>query len=764
MRKPLFFLTSYCLCQLGFSQTPIGTWQVHVPMSSFEWIGETSTNIYAANQYGVLSYDREEQSVLPLTKVSALSQTGLTSFECNAKANICIVGYENGNLDIIRGNNEISNQPAILNSQTIGDKSVYDISFLEESIWLATGVGILLLSAETGNVLEYTPVNYLGENQKILNIYPLGNSLIFNTPDHIFTTSISTLFTDPSFEIIDIPANTTRIKQFFEFNNQFYALYQTDAFLEDTLYTLQNNQFVASPYLAGSGMRHFDVSAGKLLSTQATSIIEYNSNLEAQATIFTYGSPGFDAKTARYSIYEDEIIVADKDFGGVRVTFENQYAAKKFSLNSPKSGQISSLSSIDGSIYGLPGGNEYTYNRPILQRFRDQEWVSQELVSASYQTFVNGNAITQVNDNLYVGSDRGGLAVVSQSLELLSVYDNQTSPLEDLQNNYFYFGVTGVSSDSEGNVYLAYNKSDKPLKVLLKSGTWIEIQFSDAALTQPKTGDLLLLSNGFVVMTIVDIGILVYDFNGTPEKIQDDQYRLLTSSSTEGALPSGQVVCFVEDSDNELWIGTAEGIGIIYSTSSIFTTGFDGAQKVIVNQDGYNGYLFETESVEAIAVDGANRKWIGTFGSGVFLVSQDGTNQIHSFNLDNSPLFDNKIQDIAIHPTTGEVFISSEKGLVSYRSDATKATTTLENIKVFPNPVKPGYSGNIAITNITEDAYVRICDIAGSILFEGPSLGGQAMWNGRDERGQRVNSGVYLVQVVNRDGSLGATSKIFFIQ
>ena len=155
--------------------------------------------------------------------------------------------------------------------------------------------------------------------------------------------------------------------------------------------------------------------------------------------------------------------------------------------------------------------------------------------------------------------------------------------------------------------------------------------------------------------------------------------------------------------------------------------------------------LLETENVIDIAVDGANRKWIGT-QNGVFLLSPSGEEQVDRFTVANSPLFDNNIVDIAVDQQTGEVFIGTAKGIISYQSDAVEGGRVhRSDILVYPNPVREDYEGPIAINGLARDAVVKITDVTGKLVFETNALGGQAVWNGRDYNGRRVQTGVYLV-------------------
>ena len=170
------------------------------------------------------------------------------------------------------------------------------------------------------------------------------------------------------------------------------------------------------------------------------------------------------------------------------------------------------------------------------------------------------------------------------------------------------------------------------------------------------------------------------------------------------------------------------------------------------------------ESVTSIAIDGANRKWFGTKNSGVFVYSSDGSQQIKHFTEENSPLFSNTINHIDINPQNGEVLISTEKGLISYKGEATEGQSTHENVIVYPNPVKENYYGPIAIKNVVEDANVKITDIAGNLIESMTAYGGQVVWDGKNKYGQRANTGVYLVFTTDPTGIETNVAKILFIK
>ncbi|NNE29249.1 MAG: regulator, partial [Saprospiraceae bacterium] len=251
--------------------------------------------------------------------------------------------------------------------------------------------------------------------------------------------------------------------------------------------------------------------------------------------------------------------------------------------------------------------------------------------------------------------------------------------------------------------------------------------------------------------TVDKNGLLVYDDNGTLNTPNDDNVRLIKTTNSQ--LPENRVRCIEVDLDGEVWVGTELGVVSFNCGTSAFEPQLCQGFKQIVEVDGFRANLLETEDVRAIAVDGANRKWFGTT-NGVFLMSPNGKEQLAFFNSDNSPLPDNFINDIKIHPESGEVFIATGSGLVSYKGEAVQGVPfhVEENAYAFPNPVRPDYFGPIAIKGLTRDADIKITDVTGQLVFQTRALGGQAVWDGNDYTGRRASSGVYYVFATSDDG------------
>jgi len=256
--------------------------------------------------------------------------------------------------------------------------------------------------------------------------------------------------------------------------------------------------------------------------------------------------------------------------------------------------------------------------------------------------------------------------------------------------------------------------------------------------------------------------LIVFNDNNTPYDPSDDQTRRLSSAAGNGALPGNFILSMATDRDGQVWLGSDKGVAVIYSPSNIFSNQNFDAQQVLIAQDGFGNNLLESEAINAIAIDGANRKWFGTDRAGVFLMSPDGTKGIAHFTEENSPLLSNSVTSITI-TESGEVFFGTSKGIISYRSESAPPQPTYDNLIIFPNPVRESYNGTIAIRGLVENTSVKITDVAGNIVYSTLSEGGQATWDGRNFNGNRVQTGVYLVFVTNTDGSKTTVGKIMFI-
>jgi len=318
----------------------------------------------------------------------------------------------------------------------------------------------------------------------------------------------------------------------------------------------------------------------------------------------------------------------------------------------------------------------------------------------------------------------------------------------------------GLALDEGSNLWVTNSGVTNCISYKTPSGVWGSLNFSPII---GITGlEQILVDKSDQKWAVLTSGLLVYKGNTFAAPNASNAKKLSTNVGY-GGLPSNTVYCLAEDINNEIWIGTDKGIAVFYSPENVFSGQNFDAQQILIEQDGHVQILLETESVQAIAVDDANRKWIATSKSGVFLMSADGTKQIAHFDESNSPLFSNNVKSIAINHKTGEVYFGTTKGIISYRGTSIEALEDFTDVYAFPNPVKHDYDGPIAIKGLMNNSTLKITDISGSLVYETKSEGGQAIWYGKNFKDERVSSGVYMVFCTSEDGSKKTVTKILVI-
>jgi sugar lactone lactonase YvrE len=439
---------------------------------------------------------------------------------------------------------------------------------------------------------------------------------------------------------------------------------------------------------------------------------------------------------------------ANDDF---RFYDDNIGKCDRFRFNSPHTQQATEIEVANGKVYVATIGSDVNlnaiYNRAGLYILdNENQWTrfsgesNPELIASDCDKDLWRVAPHPFEDKFYLGSFVGGLVEVTNSGAETKCYTQYNSILQNAgASGTTRTAIGGMAFDTEGNMWICNYDAAAPIAVLKADGSLRN--FSAAPVS-----NLLQVAvdrNGYKWFVVgFNGGVMVYDSGSDLDSPGDDRYRVFTTANS--VLPSNTVYCVEVDLDGDVWVGTQQGTVSFECGNNVFDTNCKGSRR-IVNVDGFNGYLLENEEIRTIAVDGANRKWFGT-ATGIFVQSASGEVQEAHFTSTNSPLFDNSITDIAINPITGEVWIGTSKGLISYRAEATVGAK-INTLKpyAYPNPVRPDYDGPIAVYGLANDANVKITDVAGNLVYEGKAYGGQAVWDGRDYLGRRAASGVYLI-------------------
>lgn len=432
----------------------------------------------------------------------------------------------------------------------------------------------------------------------------------------------------------------------------------------------------------------------------------------------------------------------------------------------------------------IAGGRLDPYDRThydgTLMTYEDGKWTFFQEEGISEQTSLKYRDMTCLiqdpKDPSHHFATAGGTGLYEfRDFKFVNHWSRHNTPLVSAaEPSPNYVRLDGLQYDEKGNLWLLNNQADTVVRVRKPDGTWKGF-FIEAMKNAPTCERTLIDSKGRFWATSRRTvsnhtgGLLCLDYNGTIDNTKDDvaTYRTQVTNQDGTSYSFGGVYCLTEDIDGAIWIGTGAGLFVIADPDEWGSQQFRITQIKVPRNDGTNlaDYLLNGVAVTAICIDGAGRKWIGTQENGLYLVSHDGTEILAYYHQDNSPLLSNNIYSIAIHHTTGEVMIGTEKGLCSLMGHATSPFESLEDsqLKVYPNPLRPEHHQGVTLTGLTADADIKITTTNGQVVGAGTSLGGTFVWDARGLDGSRVKPGVYYFMVSTADGKKGVTAKVVVI-
>jgi ligand-binding sensor domain-containing protein len=320
--------------------------------------------------------------------------------------------------------------------------------------------------------------------------------------------------------------------------------------------------------------------------------------------------------------------------------------------------------------------------------------------------------------------------------------------------------VNGPVFDKSGNLWVTNSAVRKALKVFKANGQWqsYDMQNVSANIPRLRFGRMIIDKNGTKWMATWRDGVI-----GFNESL-NNRFKIISAQAEGGNLPSFDVRALAVDNRNQLWIGTLAGLRVLSSVDSFSSDETLRTNAIIIIEDNLAQELLYEQSISDIFVDGANNKWIGTIDAGVFYVSSDGQKTIYHFTTDNSPLPSNTINDIDVNGTTGEVFFATSKGMVSFKGVSTTANGNLNSVYVYPNPVRPEFTGTVKISGLMDKVHVKIADIEGSLVYEAISEGGTIEWDTTAFGKYKVASGVYMIFISSEDGAETKVKKVMIVR
>ena len=728
----------------------IDEWRSFLPYNDGRWVTQSPDRVYYSTGISLISVDKNDtDNIQFLDKVNGLSNVGIEQVTYDPFTEQLIVVYTDSDIDIVDGENVFNISDIKENQVLTGDRSVNDIlPFQENIIYFGTAFGIVELNLER---LEFT--NTIFTNIAINELASNGTVIYAATDDGVFTIDIATAQNASDFSSWSLLGPEQGLPDVYE------ALY-IESF-DDRLFIVLDEDEI---WVEGeSGFSPMDLGEFSDLDIQflnmgAERLMMGMRNGDQGRVVFvdtdlSLTSGPTDCTNRLLFAVEDEtgrIWYAD-EFSRLRWSGQENGSCTMRITNSPKA-EVSLDIDVKGDVvYVATGGvrENFTplFNRDGFYILDNGTWNifdenSLQLIAGL--DFLNLFQIethpSPIDNRIYVASYFEGLLEYDTETGEGTIYKENNSPILNTEGDPSRERISGLAFDQNEVLWINNFGAETPLIAMTPEGVWHA--FDPAGDNQ--LAKVVVDDNGFTWSVLVGAGggVVVHDSNQTPEDPTDDRSIVINSSNS--AIETGTINTIGVDLDGEVWVGTNQGPVIFNSSSNLFEGEQLGSVRTVL-QDSILAILLETEDILAIEFDGANRKWFGT-RNGIFVQSPDGEIQEMRFNVDNSPLFDNQINALKYDDNTGIMYISTNQGLQSFRTQTLGATNRHSNtVFAYPNPVRPEYQGDIQIRGLARDANVKITDLNGKLVFETTALGGQAIWDGRDYTGRRAETGVYLV-------------------
>jgi ligand-binding sensor domain-containing protein len=760
-------LAFYCVAlTIPFSSRaqlqPIGQWRDHLPYQQVTGVAYTTEKVWAITPYSLFSVDATDNSIERWSRTNGLSETGISAIGAEPTGKRVVVAYNNSNIDVLV-DDKVININSLKNASLSGDKSVPSIFLYQQLAYLATGFGIVAINLDKYEIKDTYIIGSGGARIAVNAITSDGTYLYAASAEGIKKALVNGVnLADFRNWLLVSGANGLPAG-----NVQSLASVQNNvlAVKNDSLWLQSGNNW-SLLYRDGWSIKNCTVSNNRILLSETSNNSGRVVVLTATGSFERYIQDVQLTRSPKQAIYfQNNFWIADTLAG------LSAYSGTSFNRQVPDAPPsiATGAMQVAGNTLWVAAGSvnanwEPVNNKNGLFQFSDNSWSAFNGARFSILdtlTDLVSLAVDPVNESVWAGSFGGGLANIKKD-NTITIF-KQNSVIQPAYFNRSSYRVSGLAFDADNNLWVANYGGENPVHVKKADGAWRSFIIPFALVEQAVSQIVIDDNNQKWFVLPKNNGLACFNHGQSIDNPGDDQWKLYRSGKGNGNLPSTDVRCIAKDKNNFIWVGTAKGIGVIQCAQQVFTTTGCEAVLPIVQQDNFAGYLFSDELVQAIAVDGADRKWVGT-QNGVWLISADAEKTLYRFTESNSPLLSNDVKQIAIDGKTGEVFFATAKGICSFRSTATETTVTNNDVLVFPNPVPPGYTGSIAIRGVANNAIVKITELNGRLVYETKALGSQAIWNGRDYKGRTISTGIYLVLTSDENHQQKQVTKIVFVQ
>ncbi|WP_281636916.1 T9SS type A sorting domain-containing protein [Flavobacterium marginilacus] len=764
MRKRLLYLFFLFVVQITFAQSNL-LWQGYFSYTQIKAVSESPKAIYAASENALFSKDNSTSIIKTTTTIDGLAGETITALYYSPAFNKTIIGYQNGLLTVINeADGSMLRVVDIINKSLPANiKRINHFMEYNGIVYVSTDFGIVQFNLTTQ---KFGDTYFIGDNGaeiKVSQTAVHSGFIYASTSNGIRKGDI----TNPN--LIDYKQwNVTTAGNWSgitSFGTELYAV-NTAGYVHK--YDSASNTFSSFLQLSEPAV-NFRSNADYLIITIPNSVLIYNKQMVLQRQInqnqITEMHGGFSCA----SVIGDTIFMGTNEKGLLTASLSGSSAFDNITPIGPSRNNIFALQASQNQIWTVYGDYDIFYNPYDLDDFGISKYSTSGWLNIPFAEVLGAKSMTRIAINpanekeVYASSYFSGLLKIQSDIPTI-LYNQNNSSLESLtisppDPSYIDIRIGGTVFDKSGNLWVNNSRVVNGLKMLSSGGQW-KTYAMDKIINTPGSNDfgtMVIDKYGTKWMSTNINGVIAFNESS-------NTFKKMTFGANQGNLPVQDVRALAVDTKNQLWIGTTKGLRVLTNVNSFQTESQLTAESIIIMEDNLAQELLYEQFITDIEVDGANEKWIATADAGVFMVSSNGQETKYHFTTENSPLPSNAINDISINKSTGEVFIATSKGLISFKGIATSASDNLNNVYVYPNPVRPEYTGTVKINGLLNKANVKITDVAGNLVFEAISEGGTIEWDTTAFGKYKVASGVYMIFVSAQDGSETKVKKVMIIR
>lgn len=768
----LFFLFLLSLSINSFSQE-LGSWNVYSSFSTVNTVVALNEgDVFAATLGGIFKIENGTMEKV-YTTTDGMYRLNPAHSAYDEDKNRIILAYSDGTIDLFSIDSELfQKNEDIARVEQFPSKSINKIILNENELYVATDFGIVIFTLE--GFFVNTSILKLGSFDRGIQVNDIDISdgfIYCATEQGVAIAELSSNLLETSswtnYSEVDGFQNEI-VNKIVKFNTDLYAL------VSDTLYSFDGVSWESSDDFGSTDIQDFYKTDSELVVLLSNEVL-FKNNIGFEQRILLDGS----TRPLSAFIEGNTLFVGTSDKGLIEYDIQDTTQRTDYLPDGPYLNFFNKLDFVNNTLVStstsaFPQADPFNPVRGYYL-FQDVEWLNYNTRTSIEMAANNfGSVFSQAStskDYYFGGWGRGILKHNIETNEI-SIFNASNSGLTGITNSRSFIVAAGMDSDSNDDLWAVSFDSDNPLN-LQQNGSDEWDHFSKVNIpTDNLYFNLFIDSNDQKWISLVDFsnngkGLLILD-TGDSNDATDDEYRKLTADANNGNLPDERITSISEDKNGEIWIGTSRGIARFIFPDFIIesTNPNDYEAQWLINEDtaATSRFLLRDVNVSTIAVNEANQKWIGSVNQGIWVLNEEGSRIEKRFTNENSPLISNNISSITINNETGEVFIATDLGLVSYKDLATTPVNKMDELKVFPNPFSYSRNTQIVIEGLSEETAIKILGVDGTVVQELETRGGRVSWDGFDYMGNRLGTGVYFVISLERDGSEKGVGKVVIIK